>query len=147
MVSPKTTPASVGLSSREAQDRLNQYGPNAVPEQRSHSIIAFLGKVWGPVPWMLELAIVLELALGRYTQATIMAGLLVLNAALSFSQESRARRALALLRQRLVVQARVCRDSRWVLLPAGELVPGDAVYVRMGDLVPADGSTNACSES
>jgi H+-transporting ATPase len=135
-----TTPAyaPAGLSAQEAQERLGQYGPNAVPEERPHPFLLFLHKFWSPVPWMLEVTLLLELVLGRYTQAIIIAILLILNAVLSFAQEKRASNALQLLRERLTIQARVLRDGRWQLLLAQDLVPGDVVHVRMGDLTPAD---------
>lgn len=127
-----------GLSAQQAQQRLQQYGLNAVPEEHPRPVLLFLHKLWSPVPWMLEVTFLLELALGRYTQAVIILALLLLNAALSFLQESRASKALALLRQRLAIQARVLRDGRWQLILAQELVPGDVVHVRVGDLIPAD---------
>jgi len=87
---------------------------------------------------MLEATIVLEFLLGHHAEAVVIAALLVINAIVSLLQEGRAGRALALLRSKLVVQARVLRDRQWCLLPARELVPGDWVHIRMGDLVPAD---------
>ena len=60
------------------------------------------------------------------------------NAILSFVQENRAQGALALLRKQLTVQSRVLRDGQWQLALAQNLVPGDAIHLRMGDLVPAD---------
>lgn len=98
----------------------------------------WLGKLWGSVPWMLEAALALELALGRHTQAGIIAALLVLNATISFAQESRARSALALLKSKLEVFARVRRDRTWQTVRVAELVPGDLVHLRTGDFVPAD---------
>jgi H+-transporting ATPase len=130
--------AQGGLSTQQVQERPRQYGPNAVPEERPHPLLLLLRKFWSPVPWMLEVTLLLELALGRYTQAVIIAILLVLNAVLSFVQESRASNALSLLRQRLAIQVRVLRDGRWQLTLAQDLVPGDLVHVRMGDLTPAD---------
>ena len=130
--------ATTGLSAQEAQERLRRYGPNAVPEERPHPLLLLLHKFWSPVPWMLEATLLLELVLGKYTQAVIIAVLLVLNAVLSFLQERRASNALQLLRQHLTVQARVLRDGRWQLVLAQDLVPGDVVHVRMGDLAPAD---------
>lgn len=127
-----------GLTSEEARRRLAQSGPNAVPEARPHPWRVFLGKFWAPVPWMLEATVLLQLALGKWDEAHVIAALIVLNAIVSFVQESRPDRALALLKQRLPVTARVRRDGRWQTLPAPELVPGDALHLRMGDLVPAD---------
>ncbi len=132
------TKPPVGLSSAEAQQRLEQYGPNAVAEERRSPLLAFLSKFWDPVPWMLEAAIILEAILRKKDEAIIIAALLVVNAVLSFLQESRANRALELLRSRLAVRARVRRDGRWQQVPAEALVPGDVIHLRMGDLSPAD---------
>lgn len=127
-----------GLTTAEAAQRLEQFGPNVAPEEPPHPLRDFLKKFWAPVPWMLEATIALEFALGRYTGGGIIAVLLVFNAILSFVQEKRAQNALALLRERLAIQTRVMRDGRWLLLPAEQLVPGDLIHVRMGDLLPAD---------
>jgi H+-transporting ATPase len=130
--------AAPGLTSTEATRRLQQYGPNEAAEERHHPGRALLGKLWAPMPWMLEVTIALQLLLGRHVEATVIAALLVFNAVLGFLQENRASNALTLLRRRLTVQARVLRDGRWQLLPARELVPGDVIHLRMGDLTPAD---------
>lgn len=129
---------SPGLTSAEAQRRLLQYGPNTVAAERSHPWRVLLRKFWGPVPWMLEATIVLQLILGKADEAAVIAALLVFNAILSFAQENRANNALALLKGRLAVQARVLRDQTWRQVTAQELVPGDVVHLRMGDLAPAD---------
>jgi len=127
-----------GLTSAEAAARLVQEGPNAIPEAHRNVVLAFLAKLWGPVPWLLEAAIVLELALGNVVQAVIIAILVGLDAVLSFREEGDAQAALDLLRQRLSIEARVCRDGDWTRVPAEELVRDDLVHVRQGDLVPAD---------
>jgi H+-transporting ATPase len=133
---PSTHPG--GLSSQEAAERLAKCGPNAVAEEKRQPVLSFLKKLWGPVPWMLEITVILELVLGKNVEAVIIGALLVVNAILSFIQENRAQGALALLRQQLTVQSRVLRDGQWQLVPAQNLVPGDVIHLRMGDLVPAD---------
>ncbi|HEX8978629.1 MAG TPA: plasma-membrane proton-efflux P-type ATPase [Parasulfuritortus sp.] len=135
---PATPAAGPGLTTAEAAQRLVRYGPNEVAEEKPHPLLVLLRKFWSPVPWMLEATILLQLALGKTDEATVIAVLLVVNAVLGFIEEGRAGKALALLRQRLHIQARVLRDGRWQRLPARELVPGDLVHVRMGDIVPAD---------
>ena len=95
-------------------------------------------KFWAPIPWMLEVTIILEIMLHKYDEAVIIGALLLFNAVLSFNQESRANKALLLLRNHLAIQARVCRDGCWKLIPAENLVRGDIVYLRMGDISPAD---------
>ncbi|MET8945416.1 plasma-membrane proton-efflux P-type ATPase [Streptomyces sp. NPDC004542] len=127
-----------GLSEAEAAARLARYGPNTLAQERPHVLRAVLGKLWGPVPWLLEAAVVLELAAGKVTEALIVGILVVFNGVLGYVQEGRARDALALLRRRLAVRARVCRGGHWQLIDAERLVPGDLVHVRLGDIVPAD---------
>ena len=127
-----------GLTRQEAETRLHEYGPNAVREAKPHLFLVIAKKFWAPVPWMLEATIVLELILGKRPEAAIIGFLLVFNAGLGFVQENRAQNALALLRKRLPVKARVLRDRQWQLLPAEELVPGDFIHVRLGDVMPAD---------
>lgn len=131
-------PEPPGLTSAEAARRLARWGPNEIAEPAPHPARDFARRLWGPVPWMLESGIGLELALHRFAQAAAFAALLLLNAVIAQVEESRAERALAGLRRRLTVRARVRRDGEWGLAPARELVPGDVVHVRLGDLVPAD---------
>lgn len=127
-----------GLTSEEAAERFGQFGENSISEFRQNPLLAFLKKFWAPVPWMLELIVLLEIYLGNIVEAIVIGALLVFNAILSFAQENRAQGALALLRQKLSIQARVLRDGTWQLLPARDLVPGDVIHLRMGDLIPAD---------
>jgi H+-transporting ATPase len=127
-----------GLSEAEAAERLREFGPNAVVEAKGRPFLAFLRKFWDPVPWLLEATVLLELLLGRHLEAAIIGALLIFNASLSLFQEGKAQNALTVLRKRLSVRARVLRDAKWKLIDAQELVPGDAIHVRMGDLIPAD---------
>ena len=127
-----------GLTSTEARQRLAKYGPNMVAEDRPHPWLLFLKKFWAPVPWMLEATIALQFAIGKADEAAIIAILLIFNAVLGFAQENRANNALALLKSRLAIQVRVLRDKAWQQMAAQELVPGDVVHLRMGDLAPAD---------
>lgn len=128
----------VGLTSEHARALLAQRGPNTVPEQRPNVLARLAGGLWAPVPWMLEATIVLELVLGKWADAAIVGVVLMFNAGLGFVQQQRAAAALALLRHRLTVNTRVCRDGTWRQVPAAELVDGDLVHVRVGDLAPAD---------
>jgi H+-transporting ATPase len=109
-----------GLSSAEAARRLPELGPNSVPQEKRRPLRARALKFWAPVPWMLEAAVALEIALGKIDEAAVIAALLVLNALLAFAQEGRADRALALLRGRLSALARVLRDGRWQVISAGD---------------------------
>jgi len=128
----------VGLTTPEAEALLAEFGPNAVAEEREHPLRALGRKFWAPVPWMLEAAVVLEILLGKGIESVVIAGLLVFNAVLSYAQEGRAQRALALLRRQLTIQVRVRRDGAWQRLPAERIVPGDLIYLRVGDVIPAD---------
>ncbi len=129
---------AAGLTSSEAQSRLATSGPNAIPEEVAHRVRRLLHTVIGPVPLLLEAAVVLEVVAGHVPEAVIIAVLILFNAVLGVVQEGRARDALAALRQRLAISARARRDGRWGLLDATALVVGDVVHVRAGDIVPAD---------
>jgi H+-transporting ATPase len=133
-----TVAAAKGLSAQEAAERLKKFGPNSIPEQKSHPLRRFLLKFWAPVPWMLEVTFALEIAMGKPMEAIIIALLLVGNAVLGFVEEGKAQAALEILRHRLEINARVMRDGKWLPIPARDLVPGDCIYLRMGDMVPAD---------
>jgi H+-transporting ATPase len=127
-----------GLTSDEARVRLAKFGPNAMPDTAVRPLRMALAKFWAPVPWMLEAAVILQIALHEYVEAAVIAGLLVFNAALGFFQEGRAQATLAALKSRLALSASVRRDGVWKVIPAAELVPGDAVKLSLGGVVAAD---------
>jgi H+-transporting ATPase len=127
-----------GLTSIEARRRLDKSGANAMPDTSMHPLRMAIEKFWAPVPWMLEAAIILELVLGKYVEAAIIAALLIFNAALGLFQESRAQATLAALKSRLALNASVRRDGAWKTIPAVELVPGDVVKLSLGAVVAAD---------
>ena len=130
------TPA--GLTSEEVRRRLEKFGPNAVPDTALHPLRRALTHLWAPVPWMLEAAIVLEIVLGKYIEAGVIAALLAFNAALGFLQEGRAQATLDALKSRLALNASVRRDNAWATVPASGLVPGDIVKLSLGAVVAAD---------
>ena len=130
--------SSAGLTSEEARRRFEQFGPNSVPDTSSHPARMAIEKLWAPIPWMLEAAIVLELVLGKHIEAGIIALLLLFNAALGFFQEGRAQATLAALKKRLALTASVRRDGVWKSCPAAELVPGDIAKLSLGGVVAAD---------
>ena len=127
-----------GLSSQEVRERLAQIGYNEVPEKRPRFLLSLAKQFWGVVPWMLELTAVLTWLLGKYPETIIVLVLLFFNAAMSLMQERRARSAMASLKLKLWIQSRVKRDGAWTVVQARELVPGDLIRLRAGDLVPAD---------
>jgi H+-transporting ATPase len=138
MAAAKDVPSSAGLTGDEAQNRLEKSGPNAMPDTAVHPLRRALAKFWAPVPWMLEAAIILEIVLGKYVEAGIIAGLLAFNAALGFLQEGRAQATLAALKSRLALNASVKRDNAWTTVPATQLVVGDIVKLSLGAVVAAD---------
>jgi H+-transporting ATPase len=127
-----------GLTGDEARSRLEKSGPNSMPDTSSHPARRAVEKLWAPIPWMLEAAIVLELGLGKFVEAGIIAALLLFNAALGFFQEGRAQATLAALKRRLALTAPVRRDGVWKNLPAAGLVAGDVVKLSLGGVVAAD---------
>lgn len=127
-----------GLTKAQVDERLNLHGYNEVIEKKSSPILKFLRKFWGLSSWMLELIIILSAVLGKYQDLVVVSVLLIVNAILSFIQESRATGVLDTLRKRLQINARALRESSWQLINARELVPGDIIRLRSGDIVPAD---------
>ncbi len=130
--------ASLGLTSDEAGRRLRELGANAVPQESPARWRRLASKFWAPVPWMLEAAIVLQLALGERIEAAVIAVLVCFNAALGYFQEGRAQATLQALRSRLALVASVRRDRIWRTIPAAELVPGDLIALSLGGVVGAD---------
>lgn len=128
----------VGLTSAEARRRLTEQGPNTIKETAERPWRRALGKLWAPVPWMLEAAILLQLVLGEYSEAAVIGFLLLFNTAVGFIQEGRTQTTLDAMRSRLALFASVRRDGAWIRLPVAELVPGDVVQLSLGDVVGAD---------
>ncbi|MHB1331993.1 MAG: plasma-membrane proton-efflux P-type ATPase [Sulfuriferula sp.] len=127
-----------GLSQVEAQKRLTQYGPNALEEKQTSAFLKFLSYFWGPIPWMIEAAVILSAVDRHWADFFIILTLLVANAVVGFWEEHQAGNAIAALKAKLAIKARVKRDGKWVTPAARELVPGDVIRVRLGDIVPAD---------
>ena len=138
--SPSEVLVPLGLTRAEAGRRLGGFGPNTIVEKPATPWRALLTKFRGPIPWMLEAAVLLQFGLGAYVEAAVIGGLLLLNATLGLIQEGRANAALAALKERLAPTALVRRDGDWVRLHAAELVPGDAIKLPLGCMVPADAS-------
>ena len=127
-----------GLDSREAERRLQQYGPNALAEQKISPLLKLLGYFWGPIPWMIEIAAVLSALARHWADLGIISALLIFNALVGFWQEYTAGNAVEALKKQLALKARVLRDGLWQEIDARELVPGDIVRIRLGDVIPAD---------
>ena len=134
-----------GLTSAEARRLLDRFGANTIAEDIRPLWRAFLGKLWGPIPWMLEAAIAVQIGRAAYVEAAAICFLLLLNATLASIQEGRAGAALAALKERLAPTALVCRDGEWMRLPASGLVPGDTIRLALGAMIPADATVTAGS--
>ena len=127
-----------GLSQAEAQKRLTQYGPNELEEKKTNPFLKFLTYFWGPIPWMIEVAVILSGAVRHWPDFFIILLLLISNAVVGFWEESQAGNAIAALKAKLAIKARVRRDGEWITPAAREVVPGDIIRLRLGDIVPAD---------
>jgi H+-transporting ATPase len=129
---------SEGLSQREAEAHLAKYGYNELAEEKTNPFLKFLSYLWGPIPWMIEIAAVLSAFARHWEDLGIILALLIVNAIVGFWEEFQAGNAIAALKKRLALNAKVRRDGNWKLIPARQLVPGDLVRLRLGDIVPAD---------
>ncbi len=127
-----------GLTQADAKVRLGKYGLNEISEKKTNPYIKFLSYFWGPIPWMIEVAVILSALVRHWTDFIIILVLLLMNAVVGFWEEYQAGNAIAALKKKLAIQARVKRDGNWLVIPARELVPGDIIHIRMGDIIPAD---------
>ena len=127
-----------GLTQAEAEKRLTQYGPNEIAEKKANPLLKLLTYFWGPIPWMIEVAVILSGVLRHWPDFFIILVLLLANAAVGFWEEHQAGQAIDALKAQLAIKARVKRDGKWVTPAARELVPGDVIRLRLGDIVPAD---------
>jgi H+-transporting ATPase len=127
-----------GLSQAEAKHRLEEYGYNELPEKKVNPFLKFLSYFWGPIPIMIIIAAILSAVLRRWPDLGVILALLVMNAIVGFREEFQAGNAIAALKEKLAVQANVRRDGQWSAIPARELVPGDIIRLRIGNIIPAD---------
>jgi H+-transporting ATPase len=127
-----------GLATAEAQQRLAQFGRNALEEKKVSPLQRFLSYFWGPIPWMIEIAAILSALVQHWDDFIIILALLIFNAGIGFWQEFKAANALDALKSQLALKSRVLRDGQWQEVDAAELVPGDVIRLRLGDIIPAD---------
>lgn len=132
------TSAETGLSKGEVQKRLEKYGHNELEEKKESLFAQIFKFFWGPIPWMIELAALLSGLLERWPDFILILALLFINAALGFFHEFQANNAIAALKDQLALKARVLRDGKWEEIEAADLVPGDIISVKLGNIVPAD---------
>ncbi|GBD89536.1 calcium-transporting ATPase 1 [bacterium BMS3Abin04] len=127
-----------GLSQEEADNRLKQFGPNALEEKKESSLLKFLSYFWGPIPWMIEIAAILSAAIQHWPDFFIILFLLLFNASVGFWQEHQAASAVEALKKQLAMKGRAKRNGKWMEIDSSKLVPGDIVRIRPGDIIPAD---------
>ncbi|XP_064965751.1 plasma membrane ATPase-like [Musa acuminata AAA Group] len=134
-----------GLTSQEGADRLQIFGPNKLEEKKESKFLKFLGFMWNPLSWVMEMAAIMAIALanggGRAPDWQDFLGiaiLLVINSTISFIEENNAGNAAAALMARLAPKAKVLRDGTWAEQDAAILVPGDIISIKLGDIIPAD---------
>ncbi|KAK7256414.1 hypothetical protein RIF29_29860 [Crotalaria pallida] len=134
-----------GLSSEEAQERLDLYGYNKLEEKKESKILKFLGFMWNPLSWVMEAAAFMAIVMaqgghkrGDYQDFAGIITLLIINSTISFIEENNAGNAAAALMARLAPKAKVLRDGKWSEEDASVLVPGDIVSIKLGDIIPAD---------
>jgi H+-transporting ATPase len=134
----RSTTSPNGISQAEVAQRLQQYGYNELPERKRSPLLEFLSHFYGPIPWMIEAAAILSALVKHWADFIIILVLLLANAVVGFWEEYQAGNAIAALKANLALKARVKRDGQWREVAARELVPGDLVRLRLGDIVPAD---------
>src|SRR5579885_2928772 len=127
-----------GISSQEEKKILQVYGYNEIEEKRVNPVRKLLGYFWGPIPFMIEIAAILSALISHWEDFWVIISLLSINGAVAFFQEHKADDAINLLKKKLALQVRTIRDNTWGEIPAKELVPGDVIRVRLGDIIPAD---------
>ncbi len=134
----KLASSAAGLSCEEAQKRLAVCGPNALSEKKESELKRLLELFWGPIPWMIEAAALLSIIAGDLDDFIVITVMLLFNALIGFWEEHKAGNALAALKKSLALKAKVRRDGRWLELDAATLAPGDVIFLKLGDVVPAD---------
>ncbi len=127
-----------GLSNETAKKRLEQFGFNELQEKKTSPLVQFLSHFWGPIAWMIEVAAILSVVVHHWPEFWIIMVLLVMNAVVGFWEEFQANNTIEALKSKLAIKARVKRDGQWTSVPARELVPGDIIRIRLGDVIPAD---------
>jgi H+-transporting ATPase len=127
-----------GLTDESVKSRLEKYGANEIIEKRVNPILKFFSYFWGPIPWMIEIAAILSAVIQRWDDCGVIVAMLMVNAIIAFWQEHKADNAIQMLKKKLALNARVLRDGKWKQIPSRELVPGDIIRVRLGEIMPAD---------
>lgn len=134
----KLSTNSNGLSSEDAFKRLKIYGYNEIEENEQNHLKKFFSYFWGPIPWMIEFALILSLLIQHWPEFTVILILLLINGLVGFWQEDKADNAIELLKEKLAYNAQLLRDGKWTKITSKNIVPGDITKINLGDIVPAD---------
>ncbi|RKP23124.1 glutamate-tRNA ligase, partial [Syncephalis pseudoplumigaleata] len=132
------TDPSKGLSSEDAAQRLEQFGRNEIAEVKHNPLLKFLSYFTGAIAFLIEVAAILSGVVEDWISFGIIIVLLIVNAVIGFIEEARAESALDALKNTLALKARVWRNGELVEVDTAELVPGDVIILRLGDIIPAD---------
>ncbi len=130
--------SEAGLGQQEAESRIEKYGYNEFSEEKRSPVIDFLKRYWGPMPWLLEAALLITVLLHHYTESAIIFILMTVNAVIGYLQSSNSQKAVELLKRKLEIKVKVLRDGSWTQQEARGIVPGDVISLKLGDLIPAD---------
>ncbi|CDH59665.1 plasma membrane h-transporting atpase [Lichtheimia corymbifera JMRC:FSU:9682] len=135
-----------GLTSDEAARRIEKFGPNKLEQKEQNPFLQFLSFMWNPLSWVMEAAAIVSIALangeGRppdYPDFIGIVLLLLANSLIGFYEERQAGNAVKALMESLAPECKVKRNGEWHTMEAAELVPGDVINIKLGDVVPADG--------
>ncbi|MEJ2663884.1 MAG: HAD-IC family P-type ATPase, partial [Spirochaetia bacterium] len=129
---------NMGLSNKEVEQKRAEFGYNEIPEKKENVFVRLLSYFWGPIPWMIEIAAILSALVNHWEDFGIILALLVVNTIVGFWEEFQANNTIQALKATLAIKAKVFRDNTWQTINARELVPGDYIRVRIGDIIPAD---------
>lgn len=127
-----------GLNSNEAASRKEKYGLNEIESEERNPILEFLSHFWGPIPWMIEVAVILSAVAQRWEDFAVIFAMLLINGGVGYWHESKASNAIEALKEKLAPETVVIRNGNRKKMSSKELVPGDLIVIRMGDIVPAD---------
>ncbi|PSW14489.1 ATPase [Photobacterium rosenbergii] len=128
-----------GLSSSEAQSRLERYGPNEISDkQATPGWKIYLEQYKNPLVFILAIGAIVSWVTGHFIDAIAIAVIILINTGISFWQEFKAQKGMEALKDMAAPKAEVFRDSQWISVAAKELVPGDIIKINTGDILPAD---------
>ncbi|CAF4392512.1 unnamed protein product, partial [Adineta steineri] len=135
-----------GLTDEEVAERLEKFGHNKLDHKEKSAILQFLLFMWNPLSWVMEMAAVVAIAVsnggGQPPDWEDFVGIILLllaNSIIGFIEQRNAGNAVKALMEALAPEAKVKRNGEWKVIEASELVPGDIISVKLGDVIPADG--------